>query len=302
MQVPGDVLADVAHALVLAEMVAQQGAVPADYVGDLAQVGRGRCRATAELRGQLGEQPGPAQTAASDDDTVAPGLCHHRPGVGGFEDIAVAQHRDPRDGFFEFGDPGPVGRPRVALGRGPGVQRHRSRTLLLGDASRVEVGVVGVVDADPELHRHGDPGAFGGPDGGGDDLAEEPAFIRQGRTTPASGDLGHGAAEVHIDVVGEVLLDDHPRRGEGGLRVDGVELQRAGRLIRAEGRHVHGHRVAFHQSPRGDHLAHVQATDRAGPGQFELPAQGPERDVGHPGHGRQDNRAAQGQRPDAQPG
>ena len=41
MQVPGDVFADVAHALVLAEMRGQQLAVPADDVGDLAQTWAG---------------------------------------------------------------------------------------------------------------------------------------------------------------------------------------------------------------------------------------------------------------------
>ena len=46
VQVPGDVLADVAHALVLAEVIGQQLAVAADDVGDLAQSRRGRARAS----------------------------------------------------------------------------------------------------------------------------------------------------------------------------------------------------------------------------------------------------------------
>ncbi|EUA23760.1 hypothetical protein I553_5216 [Mycobacterium xenopi 4042] len=45
---------------------------------------------------------------------------------------------------------------------------------------------------------------------------------------PAPGDLGHRAAEVHIDVVGQVLVGDHLHGLVGGGRVDGVELQRPG--------------------------------------------------------------------------
>ena len=45
--------------------------------------------------------------------------------------------------------------------------------------------------------------------------AEEPAPPRQRRAAALAGDLGHRAAEVEVDVVGEVLVDDHPH-GRGG--------------------------------------------------------------------------------------
>ena len=130
------------------------------------------------------------------------------------------------------GDLIPVGGAGVALRRGAGMQRDGGRALLGRDPARVEVGVVGVVDADPELHRDGDVGALGGAHRSGHDLAEQPALVGQRRAAAAPGDLGHRAAEVHVDVVGQALVDDHLRRGVGGVRVDGVQLQRPGRLVR----------------------------------------------------------------------
>ena len=103
---------------------------------------------------------------------------------------------------------------------------------------------MGVVDADPELHGYRDVGALGGAHGRGHDLAEQPPLERQRRAAAAPGHLGHRAAEVHVDVIGQALVGDHLRRGVGGVRVDGVELQRARRLVRGERRHVHGDRMA----------------------------------------------------------
>ena len=97
VQVPRDVLADVAHALVLAEVGAQQLAVPADDRCDLAQCGRFHTGTAGEGVGQLGEQPRPAQAAAADDDAVAAGGGHHGQRVVGVEDVAVAEHRNARD-------------------------------------------------------------------------------------------------------------------------------------------------------------------------------------------------------------
>ena len=182
------------------------------------------------------------------------------------------------------------------------MQGDGGRALLFGDATCVDVGVVGVVNADAELDCHRHAGALGGADGGGDDLAEQPSFVGQCRSAAAACDFGHRAAEVHVDVVGEVVLDDHPGRLVGGGRVDGVELQRARRLLRGERRHVHRDGVALDQGAGGDHLADVEAADGARPGFLEFAAQGAERDVGDPGHGRQDNRAAEGEGPDPQPG
>jgi hypothetical protein len=105
------------------------------------------------------------------------------------------------------------------------VQRHRGCALLLSDPAGVEEGEVGVVDADPELDRHGNHGVLRGPDRSGDDPPEQPSLVGERRPASAPGDFGYRTAEVDVDVVGEVVLDDHSRGVVGGLRVDGVELQ-----------------------------------------------------------------------------
>ena len=204
------------------------------------------------------------------------------------------------DVLLEQGDLLPVGGSRVALRRGAGMQRHGGRALLGGDPARVQVGVMGVVDADAELHGHRYVRALGGAHRRGDDLAEQPPLERQRGAAPAPGDLGHRAAEVHVDVVGHALVGDHFRRGEGGVRVDGVELQRPRRLVRRERRHVHGDRMALDERTRGHHLADVEPADRPGPGQLEFTAQRAECDVRHTGHRGQHDGAPQLDRPDPQ--
>ena len=72
----------------------------------------------------------------------------------------------------------------------------------------------------------------GGRDGVGDDGVEQVALPRQRAAAALAGDLGDGAAEVEVDVVGAVLgHEDADGRRDGG-RVDAVELDRAHRLGR----------------------------------------------------------------------
>lgn len=160
--------------------------------------------------------------------------------------MSRCQHRDGRHLLFEGGDGRPVGGAGVALGGGAGVQGDRGGTLGLGDPAGVEVGVVVVVDPDPELHGDRDVGAGAGPHGGRDDPAEQSALVGQRGAAAAAGDLGHRAAEVGVDVVGQARGGDHPGRVVGGVRVDGVELQRPRGLVGSVVL-VQGHRVAFDQ-------------------------------------------------------
>ena len=104
------------------------------------------------------------------------------------------------------------------------MQRHRRCALLLGDPAGIEVGVVRLIYADTELDRHRDRGSRGCSYGGGDDLGEQSAFVGQGGSAAAAGHLRHRAAEVHVDVVGEAVLGDHPDRLVGVRRIDGVQL------------------------------------------------------------------------------
>ena len=141
-------------------------------VRNLAECRRDGGLATGERRRKLGEQPRSAQAAPAYDDSVTPGRGHHGQGVIGVEDVAIAQHRNAGDMLFEQGDLFPVGAARVALRGGAGMQRDRGRALFGGNASGVQMGVMRVVDADPELHGDGDAGAFGGAHRCGHDLAE----------------------------------------------------------------------------------------------------------------------------------
>ena len=134
------------------------------------------------------------------------------------------------------------------------------------------------------------------------DPAEQPALERQRRTSAPPGDLGNRAAEVDVDVVSQALVGDHLRRGECGVRVNGVELQRARRLVRRERRHVHGDRVPLDERTRRHHLAHVQTADRPGPGQLQFTAQRAECDIRHTGHRGQYDGASQRDGPDPQCG
>ena len=104
------------------------------------------------------------------------------------------------------------------------MQRHCGCALLFRDTTGIKVSVVRVVDADAELDRHRDRGSLSGAHCCGDDLAKKLSFVGQGRSTAATGHLGYRAAEVQIDVIGQVLLDDHLRGAVGGCRIHGVEL------------------------------------------------------------------------------
>src|SRR5690606_41770222 len=87
-----------------------------------------------------------SEAAATDDDAVAPGLRHHLLGVGGVEDVAVAEHGHIGDVLLQPCDLAPVGRSRISLRSGPGVEGHGRGTLGGCDATGIEVGVVFVVD------------------------------------------------------------------------------------------------------------------------------------------------------------
>jgi len=161
---------------------------------------------TAQGGGEFGEQPGAAEAAAADNDSVATGFGHHAQRVVGGEDIAVAQDRDGGDGLLEPGDGGPVGLAGIELGRGARVQGDRGGALGLGDAAGVEVGVVVVVDADAELegHRH----ITGHGDHLPDDIREQPPLVRQRRPAPESGDLAYGATEVDTLTISSLYLQN----------------------------------------------------------------------------------------------
>ena len=82
-----------------------------------------------------------------------------------------------------------------------------------------------VIDADAHLDGDWNVRALRRFDSRSDDVAKQTALIGQGRTTAAARDLGNRAAEIHVDVVCEVLVHDHFGRLVRVLRIDGVQLQ-----------------------------------------------------------------------------
>ena len=94
LEVPRDVLAELLAAPLLPHVLAQQLGVPAHHRGHLAERRQGRDLLAGERRGQVAEDPRPAQAAAPDDDAGGAGLLDHPHRVGGLPDVAVAEHRD----------------------------------------------------------------------------------------------------------------------------------------------------------------------------------------------------------------
>ena len=214
----------------------------------------------AERRGEVAEQPRATEASATDDDAVAAGLGDHAQRVVGGPDVAVAEHRHGRDRLLELGDGRPVGLAGVELGRGARVQRDRRDARALGDAPGLEVGEVVGVDA--LAHLDGERDVARGAHGALDDVAEQAALPRQRRSPALARDLGHGASEVQVDVVGAVFGDEH-RDGLGdGLRVDAVELDRARRLGLVVRDEPHRLGRALDEGARRDHLADVEARRR----------------------------------------
>ena len=169
------------------------------------------------------------------------------------------------------------------------MQCHRDHSGVLRDPAGVEIRLVLVVDADPELDRDGQgSGRF---DGAADYLAEQGSLVRQRGPATSAGDFRNRAAEVEVDVVCEIFVADHLHGLADRRRVDAVELHRARPLPGIEADHFQGTGMALEQRPAGDHLADEQA----GP---LLAAQPAKRHVGDPGHRREHHRRVDPVRPD----
>ena len=161
-----------------------------------------------------------------------------------------------------------MGASRVVLVLGARVQGERGGTQFLRGQGGVGRGLVFGIDADADLDGHGDlasralPGLVAGAHDGGDEVSEQVALPGQGRSPAFLRDLGDGAPEVQVDVVGEVALDEH-RRGaghDGG--VNAVELQGAHAFGGVGAHHLQGAFVFLDERAAGHHLGDVQACGR----------------------------------------
>ena len=170
------------------------------------------------------------------------------------------------------------------------MERHGRRPHGLSDPACLQERQVVVVGSLPELHGNWDvPRTF---DGSPDDGFEQARLQRDGRSTAPPGHLGHGTAEVHIDVVDPSLADQHVHSPADAVRLGSVQLDAPRRLLGGEVGQAGRLEVAVDQAPGRDHLADVQAST-------ELSAHGAKRGVGDPGHRRQNHGRPHLQRTDA---
>ena len=177
-------------------------------------VGSGGRRRGVEGRVELGEQPGAAEAAAADHDAVGAGLGGHGQRVRGGEDVAVAEHRQPSRAARPAAGRWRPSRP----GRSTAVRRSgragRRRRLLPRRRHDPRRGRCDARSSMPMRIFTVTGSGSGCGDRGVDDGAEQPPLVGQCGAAAATGDLGHRAAEVQVDVVGEVLAgrSSGPRR------------------------------------------------------------------------------------------
>ena len=171
------------------------------------------------------------------------------------------------------------------------MQRDGCDARVLGDPSGVEVGEVVGVDALAHLHRQRDVACRARR--ARDDVAEQLELPRQCRAAALARDLGHGASEVQIDVIGAILVDEHADGALDGRRIHAVQLDRPRRLGLVVRDEPHGRGVALDERARGDHLADVQP-------RAVLAAEPPERGVGDARHRREHDGRVERDGPDAE--
>ena len=253
-------LAHVATATLLAEVLGQESRVLAQVVEHLRQARIVGDRFPCECRRELTEQPRTSQAPAPHHDTVGPGDLDHAHCVARGPDIAIAQHRNAQR--CEFGlqarDRQPVSLPAIHLRGRATVQSHPGHTFFCCRAAGIEIGEMRIVDTHAHLDRHRP--AARGTHSTGHDAAKEVALPRQRAAAALARHLGHRAAEVEVNVIGEVLVGDHPHGPLHHHRVDAVELHGPRCLLRGELHHLEGLGVPFDQGSRGDHLGDVQTS------------------------------------------
>ena len=221
------------HPLVAIIEFGQQFGMPFDHAAHVAQRGVDALVTAGERVLDVGEQPWTALAAAADRNTRATGFGDHRQRVVGTPNIPVAE-----DGNIKLGnqlaDAGPIGMPTVIFGGGARVQGDGLAAFLLRDVSGFEEGLMVMVDADADFGRDWYVGRVAHLDHTLDDLTEQVRLPWQRGTATTTRHLGHRAAEVEVDMVGHVLVDDDFRGLLHNRGIDAVQLQRANLLAGCE--------------------------------------------------------------------
>ncbi len=150
-QVPADVFAHFAQRTPLVALVNDAPCgVALDDGDDLGEAGAGRDGPAVVGGDDVAEDPGASLGAAPDADTVAAGALKHGQGVGGLEDVTVAEDRNIEQ-VLQARDLVPVGLTRVVLVLRARVQGEGGGTELLRTQGGVRRGLVLGVDADTDL-------------------------------------------------------------------------------------------------------------------------------------------------------
>ncbi len=145
----------------------------------------------------LAERPGVALCAAADHDGGRSRRGEHRLRAGARDDVPGGDHRhvDQRD---ELGGERMVGRARVHLLCGAGMQREGGRAGVDEERAHVEAGAVAVAQAAPHLDRDGQVDRLGD---GLHDRARAVRVVEERRAGARLRHLPHRAAEVDVDQV-----------------------------------------------------------------------------------------------------
>ena len=146
LEIPGDVLAEVDHAALLAEPVGQQLGVPVHRrARPRSRPGRLGVPLAREGRGQVAEQPRPAEAARG------PPPPRRSRSAATIRTASAASQMSPLPStgmssrLRQLGDRLPVGLAAVEVGRGPAVQRDVGHPGVLGPQPGLAVGqVVGI--------------------------------------------------------------------------------------------------------------------------------------------------------------
>ena len=232
----------------------------------------------AEPGDDLGDEPRPAIAAAANHDPVGAGFRQGPVDLFQARDIAIDDDRD-RNCLLDRADKAPIGLPGVKLTARAAVHRDHADAAGFGDFGESRRVAVIVVPA--RAHLEGDR-QIDGLNRGFEDARGMQFVAHQGRAGMAVDDLFDRAAEIDVDKRRATIrielgrLGHDPRLAAGEL--DGHRL-----LLGAALRHREGLARLADRRLAGDHLR----DDKRGPLLLDDAA---ERQIGHPGHRRQDDR------------
>src|SRR6516225_12010660 len=238
----------------LAEPVRKFAGMAEHYSQDLFKIRRIHRLAAVEYIREVAKQPGPAQTAAANDDAVAMSLAHHSKRILTFPDIAVAQNGNPY-GLFQLGDRVPGGVSVIKLCCGPRVEADCGASFVFRDSARDEKRQMIQVDSHSKFD--GDRNREGVFHSGTNDVSEKARFQWNRGSALFPRYFRDRATEIHVQVIDAAFVDQALHGFGNVIGIRAVQLQTPRRLIRAEVRKLERLVATVHQRARIDHFTDV---------------------------------------------